>query len=329
MASNNLRELAKQGDPKIISSIINHSLQKKGINVQVTRDNGCLEVTLESDQVANQQAPLVEFIRTGIVKLGVESIHTVKVYGIQTGDQQPVWEDEIILGTPPKSDLPDFEEERPDLEDIQQPIDHIDHLDPEEVEADYETETDEDYYQEGEYDEETEYEETEYEENEEEISQQPQAQKKKTPLILRILLLILLVSLGTLAAFHFSGIFPFPYLSDSKPENTETNDPGSSQPETSSEDTETSPPPKTNDSGSTVSNPWYFAVTSAQSAAKKAQTAQTKSEWNAVANDWQKAVDLMKEVPESNPNYQTAQIKVLEYQNYLDVANQKADRAAN
>ncbi|NES72702.1 MAG: hypothetical protein F6K24_49650, partial [Okeania sp. SIO2D1] len=120
--------------------------------------------------------------------MGVESIHTVKVYGIQTGDQQPVWEDEIILGTPPKSDLPDFEEERPDLEDIQQPIDHIDHLDPEEVEADYETETDEDYYQEGEYDEETEYEETEYEENEEEISQQPQAQKKKTPLILRIFL---------------------------------------------------------------------------------------------------------------------------------------------
>ncbi|NES89655.1 MULTISPECIES: hypothetical protein [Okeania] len=331
MASNNLRELAKQGDPKIISSIINHSLQKKGINVQVTRDNDCLEVTLESDQVANQQAPLVEFIRTGIVKLGVESIHTVKVYGIQTGVQQPVWEDKIILDTPPTSDLPDFEEERSDLEDIQQPIDH---LDQKEVEADYETETDEDYYQEGEYDEETEYEETEYEEteyeeNQEEISQQPQAQKKKTPLILRILLLFLLVSLATLAALHFGGIFPLPFLSESKSENTETNDPDSSQPQTSSEDTETSPSPKTNDSGTTVSDPWYFAVTSAQSAAQKAQTAQTKSEWNAVANDWQKAVDLMKEVPESNPNYQTAQTKVLEYQNYLDVANQKAARAAN
>ncbi|NET46247.1 hypothetical protein [Okeania sp. SIO2B3] len=325
MASNNLRELAKQGDPKIISSIINHSLQKKGINVQVTRDNGCLEVTLESDQVANQQVPLVEFIRTGIVKLGVESIHTVKVYGIQTGDQQPVWEDEIILGTPPTSDLPDFEENS-DLEDIQQPIDE---LDQEEVEADYETETDEDYYEEGEYDEETEYEETEYEETEEEISGQPPAQKKKTPLILAILLLIFLVPLATLAALHFSGIFPFPFLSESKPENTETNDPDSSKPQTSSEDTESSPSPKTNDSGSTVSDPWYFAVKSAQTAAQKAQTAQTKSEWNAVANEWQKAVDLMKEVPESNPNYQTAQTKVLEYQNYLDVAKQRVEQATN
>ncbi|MDY7006270.1 MAG: hypothetical protein SWX82_20695 [Cyanobacteriota bacterium] len=326
MASNNLRELAKQGDPKIISSIINHSLQKKGINVQVTRDNACLEVTLESDQIANQQAPLVEFIRTGIVKLGVESIDTVKVYGIQTGDREPVWEDEIILDTPLISDLPDFEESS-DLEDIQQPIDE---LDQEKVEADYETETDEDYYEEGEYDEETEYEETDYEEYEEEISQQPQAQKKKTPLILAILLLIFLVPLATLAALHFSGIYVLPFLSGSKSENTEANDPGgSSKPEISPENTEASASSTTNDSGATVSDPWYFAVTSAQSAAQKAQTAQTKSEWNAVANDWQKAVDLMKEVPESNPNYQTAQTKVLEYQNNLDVAKQRADQATN
>ncbi|NEO56809.1 MAG: hypothetical protein F6K54_29290 [Okeania sp. SIO3B5] len=325
MASNNLRELAKQGDPKIISSIINHSLQKKGINVQVTRDNDCLEVTLESDQVANQQAPLVEFIRTGIVKLGVESIHTVKVYGIQTGDLQPVWEDKIILGTPPTSDIPDFEEGS-DLEDIQQPIQPIDELDREEVEADYETETDEDYYEEEEYDEETEYEENE--EYEEEISEQPPAQKKKTPLILAIPLVIFLVLLAALAALHFSGIFPLPFLSESKPENTETNDSDSPQPQTSSEDTETSPSPKT-EPEATVTNPWYFAVKSAQTAAEKARTAQTKSEWNAVANDWQKAVELMKEVPESDPNYQTAQTKVLEYQNNLDIAKQRVEQATN
>ncbi|MDE5112424.1 MAG: hypothetical protein O4753_14635, partial [Trichodesmium sp. St7_bin2_1] len=79
MTSKNLRELAKQGDPKVISSIINHSLQKKGINVQVTKDNDSFEIILESDEVSNQQASLVEFIRTGIVKLGVESINTVKV----------------------------------------------------------------------------------------------------------------------------------------------------------------------------------------------------------------------------------------------------------
>ncbi|NES04441.1 MAG: hypothetical protein F6K22_17355 [Okeania sp. SIO2F4] len=325
MTSNNLRELAKQGDPKVISSIINHSLQKKGINVQVTKDNDSLEVTLESDQVSNQQASLVEFIRTGIVKLGVESINTVKVYGVQTGDDTPVWEEEFFLGTPPTTHTSELEEES-EPEDFPETVDDLD----EELETVYETETDEDYYEEGEYDEEE-----EYEDDDEELSQEPQSSKKKIPFIPAILLGCLLVAVAAPAILHFSGIFPLPFLSQSNSENTESNDVNSSDvnsstPETSPQDSQTSESPKTPESSTTAdSNPWYFAVKSAQSAAQKAKTATTKSEWNAVASDWQKAVDLMKKVPESNPNYQTAQMKVLEYQNYLDIAKQRADQAPN
>ncbi len=322
MTSNNLRELAKQGDPKVISSIINHSLQKKGINVQVTKDNDSLEVTLESDQISNQQASLVEFIRTGIVKLGVESINTVKVYGVQTGDDTPVWEEEFFLGTPPTTHTSELEEES-EPEDFPETVDDLD----EELETVYETETDEDYYEEGEYDEEG-----EYEDDDEELSQEPQSSKKKIPLIPAILLGCVLVAVAAPAILHFSGIFPLPFLSQSKSEkteSTESNDANSSTPETSPQDSQISESPKTPETTAADSNPWYFAVKSAQSAAQKAKDAQTKSEWNAVASDWQKAVDLMKKVPESNPNYQTAQTKVLEYQNYLDIAKQKADQAAN
>lgn len=323
MASNNLRELAKQGDPKVISEIINHSLQKKGINVQVARDNGCLEVTLESNQVSNQQAALVEFIKTGIVKLGVESIHTIKVYGVQAGDETPVWEEEILLGTPPDNPIPEMEEIS-EAEDFPEPLDELD----EEVEADYETETEEDYDDEGEYDEEEiEYDEGETEEEEEES--QPQPQKKKTPLILAILLLILLVPVATLAALHFSGIYVLPFLSGSKSEETKADTTDSSTSTASPPDSQASASPKPTKSPTTVSDPWYFAVTNAQSAAKKAQTAKTQSEWNAVANDWQKAVDLMKEVPQSHPNYQKAQEKIPEYQNNFDIAKQRAAQAPN
>ena len=322
MTSNNLRELAKQGDPKVISSIINHSLQKKGINVQVTKDNDSLEVTLESDKIANQQASLVEFIRTGIVKLGVESINTVKVYGVQIGDETPVWEEEFFLGTTPTTNISELEEES-EAENFPETVDE---LDPE-LENVYETETDEDYYEEGEYDEEVEYEDNE--DDDDELSEQPQSQKKKIPLIPAILLGFVLVVVATLAAGHFSGIFPLPFLSQSKSENTKSNEASSSTPETSPSDPQSKESPKTTETTPADSNPWYFGVTSAQSAAQKAQTAQTKSEWNAVASDWQKAVDLMKKVPESDPNYQTAQTKVLEYQNNLDIAKQRADRAAN
>ena len=37
----------------------------------------------------------------------------------------------------------------------------------------------------------------------------------------------------------------------------------------------------------------------------------------------------MKEVPESNQNYQTAQTKIIEYQNNLDIAKKRADKAPN
>ncbi|MEB3343761.1 hypothetical protein [Okeania sp.] len=301
MTSNNLRELAKQGDPKVISSIINHSLQKKGINVQVIRDNGTLEITLESDQISNQRASLVEFIRTGIMKLGVESVNTVKVYGVQSDSEIPVWEEEFFLGRSSEHQKSELEEEGGDFSGIKA-------LD-QGMESGYETETDEDY-DEGVYEEEG-----EYEDDDDELLQEPQSQKKNNSLVLKVLLGFVLVAVAAFAALYFSGIFRLPSSSQSKSENTTTPEPNLPTPE--------------NENNVADSNPWYFAVKSAESAAQKAQTAQTKSEWNEVVSDWQKAVELMKKVPESDQNYQRAQTKVSEYQNYLDTAEKRANNAPN
>ena len=54
MTQQNLRELLKQGDPQAIASSINRTLKPKGINADVTRDNGCLHITLESGKVPSQ-----------------------------------------------------------------------------------------------------------------------------------------------------------------------------------------------------------------------------------------------------------------------------------
>jgi hypothetical protein len=60
-----------------------------------------------------------------------------------------------------------------------------------------------------------------------------------------------------------------------------------------------------------------------------AQTAQTQAEWNTVANEWGKAVELMQQVPESSENYSTAQQKVVEYGNNQQIALQRAQNAPN
>jgi len=62
-------------------------------------------------------------------------------------------------------------------------------------------------------------------------------------------------------------------------------------------------------------------VNAAQNAANLAQTASTGAEWQAVADSWNRAIELMKQVPESDPDYATAQQKAVDYQPNLEYAS--------
>lgn len=88
--------LAKQGHPKVIAAIMNHSTKQRNIKTQVVRKESCLYVLLEAEWVPDQQA-MVEFVRDGIEKLKVEPIKTIKVFGRQMGDNSVAWNQEIQL----------------------------------------------------------------------------------------------------------------------------------------------------------------------------------------------------------------------------------------
>ena len=66
------------------------------------------------------------------------------------------------------------------------------------------------------------------------------------------------------------------------------------------------------------------AVNSAVKASELGRAAKTKEDWATVTDRWQEAVSLMRRVPESSPNHQLAQTKVLEYQKYLLYAQEAA-----
>jgi hypothetical protein len=99
MAQPNLRELAKQGNPKAIAIMLERSLQPHSITAQVGRKEDCLQILLESAQIPEEQK-MVPFIRNGLIKLGVESVTTVKVYARQTGEQSPAWQQTFELVAP-------------------------------------------------------------------------------------------------------------------------------------------------------------------------------------------------------------------------------------
>lgn len=334
MTQQNLRELLKQGDPKAIAASINRTLKPKGISAEVTRDDGSLHVTLESAKVPNQMA-LVDFIRTGMTNLGVESIHTVKVYGRRAGDASPAWEDEIDL-MPSEPMLYGDDGSIPD-----------DSVGLDDVEP-----GGEDYYDEEDFDDD---EDRDGEDMDAETQEAPPPKKQFPKWAIPV---GILVPVAAIAGLYFAGMLPFASSSTSETEEV----PAATSPESkpASPGSKASPSPATKATASPSpgakavpaspsvaatsqpatgqatpapqaaapkSDPWRDAVNKAQKAAVLAQTAQSKSEWNAVANEWKQAVALMKAVPAASPNYSKAQQKAAEYQTNLSVANRRAAAA--
>jgi hypothetical protein len=90
MTQQNLLQLAKQGNPKAIATMLNQSLKSKSITAKASLKDGYLQILLESAQTPNQQ-DIVSFIRKGLTNLSAESITRVKVYGRQIGEESPAW----------------------------------------------------------------------------------------------------------------------------------------------------------------------------------------------------------------------------------------------
>ena len=97
MTDSNVLELAKLGDPQAIASLMNQSLESKGMLAKVERQGDCLEVVLEADRVPNRQA-LTAFVQKGISNLGTQSIRLVRILGQQVGASYPAWMQELQLG---------------------------------------------------------------------------------------------------------------------------------------------------------------------------------------------------------------------------------------
>lgn len=88
--------LAKQGDPGAIATLINRSLNPKGITARVGWKNHCLGVLLEALPIPDQE-DMIAFIRQSLEQLQPESIRLVKVGGYQPGQSVPAWYEEIDL----------------------------------------------------------------------------------------------------------------------------------------------------------------------------------------------------------------------------------------
>lgn len=95
MTQPNLVQLAQSGDGDAIAALMNASLRAIGIRARVVIREGNLHVLLESETALDQH-PCIEFIRKGIVRLGVVW-PSAFVYSRVTGQTAPIWIQRIDL----------------------------------------------------------------------------------------------------------------------------------------------------------------------------------------------------------------------------------------
>ncbi|MEB3337521.1 MAG: hypothetical protein VKJ46_08675 [Leptolyngbyaceae bacterium] len=73
----------------------------------------------------------------------------------------------------------------------------------------------------------------------------------------------------------------------------------------------------------TEADPYVTAIRWADNSVALMQSAKSRNQWQLVANQWQKAIQLMNSLPGYHPKYREAQSKILEYQRYLADADRQ------
>jgi tetratricopeptide (TPR) repeat protein len=89
-----ITDLAKQGEPKAIAEVINQRLQSSGILAKAGFKEGCLQVLLESTEVPDQEK-VVSILLPQIQKLEIKSLKKLRLYGKQSGEDFPDWQEEV------------------------------------------------------------------------------------------------------------------------------------------------------------------------------------------------------------------------------------------
>lgn len=88
--------LAKKGNIKAITTLINQKLQASGVVAKISTKNDCLQLMLEATEVPSQEQ-MVAILKSEFQELGVEGVNSLRIYGRQTGEDFPDWQKEIRL----------------------------------------------------------------------------------------------------------------------------------------------------------------------------------------------------------------------------------------
>ncbi|HEY9647689.1 MAG TPA: hypothetical protein V6C88_15040 [Chroococcidiopsis sp.] len=96
MASQDILNLVRQGDPQTIADLLNRSFRPRGITAYVLRQGDRLHITLESPQSFNREVATT-FIHKRLQSLNIEPIKSLVIDGQPAGQEAIAWQQEVEL----------------------------------------------------------------------------------------------------------------------------------------------------------------------------------------------------------------------------------------
>jgi uncharacterized protein (DUF697 family) len=100
----NALELAKQGNPQAIAALLNSKLKNTGVSVRAYRADKCLRIIFEGHPTP-EKLKIVPSLEKSLKILDSKLTHTVLVYGRETGNDLPDWQEEVSLTSLDKDEL--------------------------------------------------------------------------------------------------------------------------------------------------------------------------------------------------------------------------------
>lgn len=105
MTQSSLLELAKNGNPQAIASLMNQVLEPKGVVAKTQLEGNCLHIVFLSEHLLSQSA-IASFVKNGLNALSPRTFQTIKLYAQKIGQDSPLWVDSFSLeqalsATPP------------------------------------------------------------------------------------------------------------------------------------------------------------------------------------------------------------------------------------
>ncbi|NMG59822.1 hypothetical protein E1H12_15170 [Geitlerinema sp. P-1104] len=97
MTQQDLHELARKGDSRAISALLNQQLKASGVRSKAVIKQGCLHVILEAEGDVPDRPSCLEIVRVKVINWEVEGVARVRVYGRQTGNSVAAWQQEFAV----------------------------------------------------------------------------------------------------------------------------------------------------------------------------------------------------------------------------------------